>query len=140
MVAPDFHLFGEAFHRRQDRFRIRQCPGLVGFPVPDHSLGVHNDHRAGSRPALLVPEVVCSGNLSFGMPVRQFRIGQPSHGCGPGPVGGNVVATDAQHLGIQLFELTVETAERSRLVRSTTGEIEDVERQHNRVRPAVSAE
>ena len=53
---------------------------------------------------------------------------------------GNVVATDAQHLGIQLFEPSVETAERSRLVRSTTGEIEDVERQHYAVSTAVGVQ
>lgn len=53
---------------------------------------------------------------------------------------GNVVATDAQHLGIQLFEPSVETTERSRLVRSTTGEIENVERQHNGVRAVVGVQ
>ena len=53
---------------------------------------------------------------------------------------GNVVATDAQHLGIQLFEPSVETAERSRLIRSTTGEIQDVERQHHGMAPAVGVQ
>ena len=53
---------------------------------------------------------------------------------------GDVVATDAQHLGIQLFEPSVETAERSCLIRSTTGEIEDVERQHHGVAPPVGVQ
>lgn len=53
---------------------------------------------------------------------------------------GNVVATDAQYLGIQLFEPSVETAERSRLIRSTTGEIQDMERQHYAVSTAVGVQ
>ncbi len=51
-----------------------------------------------------------------------------------------VVATDAQHLGIQLFEPSVQTAERGSLVRSTTGEIENMERQHHRVSSAVGVQ
>ena len=53
---------------------------------------------------------------------------------------GNVVATDTQHLGIQLFEPAVMAPERSRLVRSTTGEIKHVERQHHGVGAAVSVQ
>ena len=53
---------------------------------------------------------------------------------------GNMVATDAQYLGIQLFEPSVQTAERSSLVRSTTGEVEDEERQHHRVSPPVGVQ
>jgi hypothetical protein len=53
---------------------------------------------------------------------------------------GDVVATDTQHLGIQLFEPTVITPERSGLIRSTTGEIKHMERQNHGVRSAVSVQ
>ena len=51
---------------------------------------------------------------------------------------GDVVATDAQHLGILLLELRIEAAERGRLIRSTTGEVEDVEGKDYGVRAAIA--
>ena len=55
-------------------------------------------------------------------------------------MGGNVVATNAQDPGIQLFEPSVVTPERSSLIGSTTGEIKDVERQHHGVFAAVAVQ
>ena len=55
-------------------------------------------------------------------------------------MGGNVVATDAQNLGILFLEPLVETAERGGLVRSTTGEVQHVERQHDGLAAPVSVE
>ncbi len=53
---------------------------------------------------------------------------------------GYVVATDTQYLGILLLELGIVAPERGGLVRSTTGEVEDVEGQDYGVRSPVAAE
>jgi hypothetical protein len=51
---------------------------------------------------------------------------------------GYMVATDTQYLGILLLELGVVAPERGGLVRSTTGEVEDVEGKDYGVRAAIA--
>jgi hypothetical protein len=58
------------------------------------------------------------------MPVRQLRVGQATHRRGPRPVGGDMITTDAQHLGLPLLELAVEAPEEDGLLGSPRGEIE----------------
>ena len=57
--------------------------------------------------------------------------GQPAQRRGPCTVGGNGIATDAQDLGIVILELLVLMAERGCLSRSTSCEVEYVEREHH---------
>ena len=52
-------------------------------------------------------------------------------------MSGYVVAADAQYLGILLLELRVEAAERGCLIRSTTGEIQHMEREHHHVGTSI---
>ena len=55
-------------------------------------------------------------------------------------MSGYVVAADAQYLGILLLELRVEAAERGCLIRSTTGEIQHMEREHHHVGTSIGAQ
>jgi hypothetical protein len=51
-----------------------------------------------------------------------------------------MITTDAQHLGILLLEPAVLTPEGDGLLRSTTGEVEDVKRQNDVLLPSVLAQ
>jgi hypothetical protein len=48
-----------------------------------------------------------------------------------------MITTDAQHLGILLLKPAVLAPEGDGLLRSTTGEVEDVKRQNNMLLPPV---
>jgi len=51
-----------------------------------------------------------------------------------------MITTDAQHLGILLLEPAVLTPEGDGLLRSTTGEVEDVKRQDDVLLPPILAQ
>lgn len=61
------------------------------------------------------------------MPVGQLGVGQAADGRGPSPMGSDVVAVDAQYLGILLLEPVVGLPEGDGLAGSTRGEVKNVE-------------
>jgi len=89
-------------------------------------LFVHHDDGAIPGATLLVPQAIVPGDLALGVPVGQLSVGQASNGRGPGPVGSDVVAVDAQYLGILLLEPVVDLPEGDSLAGSTRGKVEHV--------------
>ncbi len=95
----------------QNILYVRQGSGVINFAETDDPIRINNNNGAGPRSTFFIPQTVILGNLAFGVPVGQLRVGQPSDNRTPSTVGGDVVTTDAQYLGIFLLKLAVKLPE-----------------------------
>ncbi len=119
---------------------VGQSARLIFPPVAYHSALVDYQHCAAAHATLWVPQFVGLGHLAMGMPVGKLWEGYATEGGAPCPVGIYVVAANAQHLGILLLDPGVVKPEQGCLLRSTSGEVENVKGEDHMLLPGILAQ
>ena len=119
----------ESLYHLENGGRVGQCPRDILLAETDHPGLVH--HQDGAKPgaAFFIPQTIRPGRFAFRMPVREFRIRNPTQRYAPGLVRWNMVTTDAQYLSIELLEPAMIAPEQDGLLGSPTGKIQHVKRQ-----------
>src|SRR5215471_5356544 len=130
----------ETLHDCQNFFQIGERPRHIALTEAYYPSFVHNNDGAKTNATLLVPQAVGLRYLALGMPIGQFRERQSTHRGRPRPMRVDMIATDAQYLGLPLLQPAVIAPEGYGLLRSPTGEIKDVEREYDVLVPTVLAE
>ena len=111
------------------RVRARRIDGRrVLFDVLDDTFFIHHERRAVGETVLLVQDAVFHGN--FALEIAQQREVHADL-FREGLIGGGTVHADAEDLRVGLLEFGDISLIRLQLLRSTAGERQNVERQHD---------
>ena len=106
----------------------------------NHAIFVHQDDGALSYSPLGVPKIIGLCRLTFGVPVGELRVREPTQGRTPCSMCRYVVTAYAQNLGIIFLDPGVVLPEEDGLIGSTAGKVENMEGEHHVLLAAVLAE